>query len=210
MAFRRGTIYGGAQNTVLQTPISLRPRSRPASWGRRQPTKGWRLPSVDARSLKPKGSLTVWGRARRLLWSWWPWAVISIWALIDDNWGWAIGAGAMGLLSYLTAPAALPPRYGSVARVRYRVRRVSRHVAGASSAPFVSGNTVELLNNGDAFYPRMLDAIAARTGLDHDRGVHLLGGRNRNAVRAVAGRAGQGRRHRQDPARCDRFGEHRR
>jgi cardiolipin synthase len=147
-------------DAVLQTAGSLRPRSRPASWGKRQPTKGWRLPSVDARSLKPKGSLTVWGRARRLLWSWWPWAVISIWALTEDNWGWAIGAGMMGLLAYLTAPAALPPRYGLSHEFEIESEEFLNTVAGASSTPFISGNIVEPLNNGDAFYPRMLDAIA--------------------------------------------------
>ena len=175
---------------MLQTAGSLRPRSRPASWGRRQPTKGWRLPSVDARSLKPKGSLTVWGRARRLLWSWWPWAVISIWALIDDKWGWAIGAGTMGLLAYLTAPAALPPRYGLSHEFDIESEEFLNTVAGASSTPFVSGNTVEPLNNGDEFYPAMLhDDRAGAERLDHDRGVHLLGGRHRPAVRARARRS---------------------
>ena len=142
------------QNAVLQTADNLRPRSRPVSWRRRQPTKGWRLPSVDARSRKPKGSLTVWGHARRLLWSWWPWAVISIWALTEANWGWAIGAGVMGLLTYLTAPAALPPRYGLSHEFGIESEEFLNTVAGASSTPFVSGNIVEPLNNGDAFYPR--------------------------------------------------------
>src|SRR5262245_56617131 len=97
---------------VLQTAHSLRPRSRPVSWARRQPTRGWRLPSPDPRSLKPKGTLSLAARARRLLWSWWPWAVVSLWALTTDRWGWAISTGTIGLLAYLTTPAALPPRYG--------------------------------------------------------------------------------------------------
>ena len=35
-------------------------------------------------------------------------------------------------------------------------------VAGASGSPFLEGNRLELLNNGDAFYPPMLAAIKER------------------------------------------------
>ena len=144
---------------VLQTADPLRPRSRPVSWARRQPTRGWRLPSVDARARKPKGALTVGARLRRLLWSWWPWAIVSIWALLYDEWTWAIGTGVMALIAYLTAPAALPPRYGLSHQFDIESDEFLDTIAGASSAPFVAGNSVELLNNGDAFYPRMLEAI---------------------------------------------------
>ena len=33
-------------------------------------------------------------------------------------------------------------------------------MAGATGVPFLPGNRVDILNNGDAFYPAMLDAIA--------------------------------------------------
>ena len=144
---------------VLQTADPLRPRSRPVSWARRQPTRGWRLPSIDARARKPKGALTVGARLRRLLWSWWPWAIVSIWALLYDEWTWAIGTGAMALIAYLTTPAALPPRYGLSHQFDIESDEFLDTIAGASGAPFVAGNSVELLNNGDAFYPRMLEAI---------------------------------------------------
>jgi cardiolipin synthase A/B len=103
----------------------------------------------------------VGARVRRLLWSWWPYALISIWALIYDRWGWAISTGVMGLLAYFTAPAALPPRYGLSHEFDIESDEFLYTIAGASSAPFVPGNSVEFLNNGDAFYPRMLDAVAA-------------------------------------------------
>src|SRR6187431_1369750 len=125
---------------VLQTADPLRPRSRPVSWARRQPTRGWRLTSVDARARKPKGALTVGARLRRLLWSWWPWAIVSIWALLYDEWTWAIGTGVMALIAYLTAPAALPPRYGLSHQFDIESDEFLDTIAGASSAPFVAGN----------------------------------------------------------------------
>jgi cardiolipin synthase len=103
--------------------------------------------------------LTFWTRARRLLWSWWPWAVVSIWAIGDARWGWAIGSGAMSLVSYLIAPAAAPPRFGLDHEFSIDSSEFAGTVAGASGSPFLAGNRVELLNNGDAFYPSMLAAI---------------------------------------------------
>ena len=109
----------------------------------------------------PKGVLTFWTRGRRLLWSWWPWAIVSIWAIGDARWGWAIGTAAMSMVSYLIAPAAAPPRYGLDHEFSVDSPEFVGTLAGASGSPFFKGNTVELLNNGDAFYPRMLEAIAA-------------------------------------------------
>ncbi len=126
----------------VRRPRLQRPRSRPRAW-RKPPTRGWHHPVRDARSRTPKGLLTFWTRARRLLWSWWPWAVVTIWAIGDARWGWAIGAGAMGLVSYLIAP--------------HRRRRLDMDsttssavdspefvhtVAGATGSPFLDGNTL--------------------------------------------------------------------
>jgi cardiolipin synthase A/B len=105
--------------------------------------------------------LTFWTRARRLLWSWWPWAFVSMWAIGDARWGWAIGAGTMALVSYLIAPSAAPPRFGLDHEFAIDSDQFRGTVAGASGGPFLDGNNLELLNNGDAFYPRMLDAIKA-------------------------------------------------
>jgi phosphatidylserine/phosphatidylglycerophosphate/cardiolipin synthase-like enzyme len=85
--------------------------------------------------------------------------MISIWAIADTRWGWAVGAGAMSLVSYLIAPAAPPPRYGLDHEFPVDSSEFLATVAGASGAPFIPGNRVELLNNGDAFYPRMLAAV---------------------------------------------------
>ena len=56
----------------------------------------------------------------------------------------------------------------------------------------------------------MLEAVARRPALDHDRGVHLLARRDRAGVRQRDRRAGQGRRAGEAAARRRRLGDHRR
>src|SRR5687768_8855717 len=136
-----------------------RPRSRPRSWKLRRTRRGYRRPTVAPRSRLPKGVLTFWTRARRLLWSWWPWAIASIWAIRYDEWVWAVATGSMSLISYLIAPPAPPPRFGLDHEFSTESPEFLATVAGASGSPFLEGNTLEMLNNGDAFYPPMLDAI---------------------------------------------------
>ncbi|HZI81481.1 MAG TPA: phospholipase D-like domain-containing protein [Vicinamibacterales bacterium] len=84
---------------------------------------------------------------------------MSVWAIGNAEWSWAIGAGAMALVSYLTAPPAPPPRFGLDHEFSIDSPEFVGTVAGASGSPFLEGNTLELLNNGDAFYPSMLAAI---------------------------------------------------
>lgn len=73
----------------------------------------------------------------RLLWSWWPWALISVWGIVDGRWGWAIGAAAMVVVSYL-APAAAPPRFGLDHEFSIDPPEFATTVAGASGSPFFS------------------------------------------------------------------------
>ena len=103
--------------------------------------------------------LRFWTRARRLLWSWWPWTGAFLYAMVQDKWGWAIGMGAMGLVSYLIAPSEFPPRFGLDHEFSVKDPEFLPTVAGATGVPFAPGNRLDILNNGDAFYPAMLAAI---------------------------------------------------
>jgi cardiolipin synthase len=119
--------------------------------------------------------------------------MVSIWAIGDARWGWAIGAGAMSLVSYLIAPAAPPPRYGLDHEFSIDSSQFPATVAGASGAPFVSGNRVELLNNGDAFYPRMLAAIErASTSITIEAYIYWAGEIGQQFATALADRARAG------------------
>ncbi len=140
----------------------------------------------------PKASRPFWARARRLFWSWWVWALLcSCGRMVHDAWGWAAGTGAMALVSYLITPSEFPPRYGLDHEFVGRRRGVPADDGRARPAcRFVPGNRIDILNNGDEFYPAMLEAIERRRAVDHHRGLHLLGGRHRPRVRRGAGGEG--------------------
>lgn len=143
---------------------SPRPRSRPYKRARRGRRRGWRHPTTAPRSRVPKGILTLGTRGRRLFWSWWPWALVSVWGIAEGQWGWAIGAGAMASVSHLITPAEEPPRYGLDHEFSVDSTEFVATVAGASGSPFLPGNKIEMLNNGDEFYPPMLAAIQEAQG----------------------------------------------
>ena len=141
----------------------------------------------------PKGVLTFWARARRFLWSWWPWSLVSVWAIGDNRWGWAIATGAMALVSYLIRMPAEPPRFGLDHEFAIDSPEFLDTVAGASGSPFLAGNTLDLLNNGDAFYPRMLDAIRqAETSITIEAYIYWAGEIGREFAEALAERARAG------------------
>lgn len=170
-----------------------KPRSRPRRSRGRRTRASWRHKAADPLSRAPKGVLTFWTRARRLLWSWWPWAIVSIWGIGQAKWGWAFGAGAMAVVSYLIAPPSAPPRYGLDHEFSIDSPEFVGTVAGASGSPFLPGNSLELLNNGDAFYPRMLDAIrGAQASITIEAYIYWDGDIGRVFAEALAERAQAG------------------
>jgi cardiolipin synthase A/B len=143
--------------------VAERPRSKPARWGRRVPRE-WRYKlAPDSARKRPKGLPSLWTRIVRLLWAWWPWAAASVWATATDHWGWAIGTGIAAVVCYLATPTEFPPRYGLDHQFDVDSKAFLATIAGATGVPFAEGNRLDLLNNGDEFYPAMLDAIAKAT-----------------------------------------------
>lgn len=89
---------------------------------------------------------------------------------------WALGTGGIAWVSHLLAPRDLPPRFGLDHEFAVGSDDFLNTVAGASGARFVEGNTVELLNNGAAFFPRMLQAIAdARVSITMEAYIYWRG-----------------------------------
>jgi cardiolipin synthase len=182
-------VVPGSGRAVHRRRASSRPRLRSAL----RRGRGWRLPIADSRHQKPKGMLTFWTRARRLLWSWWPWSLLSVWLMSRLEW-WALGSALMGLFSYLIAPVAAAPRYGLDHEFSVDSEEFVQTVAGASGSPFMPGNRISLLNNGDAFYPAMLDAIAeAEASITVEAYIYWAGQIGRTFAQALARQARAGR-----------------
>ncbi|MEO8678119.1 MAG: phospholipase D-like domain-containing protein [Vicinamibacterales bacterium] len=135
----------------------LAPKSRPSAWRYRRHKPGWRR--VDPRTRPPKGMVGFWAQARHLLWSWGLWVAISGLIVAEGPRLLLLLTIPLALITHLAKPAAEPPKYGLDHEFSVDSPEFLDTIAGSSGVPFLGGNTVELLNNGDAFYPRMLEAI---------------------------------------------------
>lgn len=116
-------------------------------------------PAPDPHLTKPKGLATVWTRIRRLLWSWWPWALATVFLIDAREWWWALAAAAWSGVCSLSTPIEYPPHYGLDHHLTVGSEEFLDTMAGTAGVPFSDGNTLTLLNNGDRFYPAMLTAI---------------------------------------------------
>ncbi|HEX5473508.1 MAG TPA: phospholipase D-like domain-containing protein [Vicinamibacterales bacterium] len=142
---------------------------------------------------RPKGALPFWARVRRLFWAWWPWTIACIWALVVDKWGWAIGTGTMAFVSYVISPEETPPRYGLDHEFAVDDADFVASMAGATGVPFAPGNRLDILNNGDAFYPAMLDAIAAaESSITIEAYIYWAGEIGQEFAEALAAKAAAG------------------
>ena len=147
----------------------------------------------DPLTRKPKGVTTFWGRARRLFWSWWVWALLYLWATATDRWSWAAGAGAMAFISYLITPSEYPPRYGLDHELSVDDAEFLPTMAGATGVPFRPGNRIDVLNNGDAFYPAMLEAVnGAEESITIEAYIYWAGDVGRQFAEALAAKAASG------------------
>jgi cardiolipin synthase len=96
---------------------------------------------------------------RRALWSWRLWALFFVASLIADRWGWAAATGLIAVFTYMLAPAERAPVYGLDHEMGVNSEGFLNSLVGLTGTPFLDGNLVTILNNGDEFYPAMFDAI---------------------------------------------------
>ena len=96
-----------------------------------------------------------------MLFAWWLWAAPAIWAAATDRWFLAGIAAVLAVVVHLATPQERPPIYGLDHRMPVGSESFIDSIEGATGTPFVGGNRIGVLNNGDEFYPAMLDAIRA-------------------------------------------------
>ena len=133
-----------------------RPRSHPQPWHVRPHRRRASYHRAERRAL---GLATTWTRIRRLLWSWWPWALLCIYFIDQREWWWALGIGSWAGVCSLSTPVEFPPHYGLDHGLEVGTPEFIETMAGAAGVPFLKGNRMQVLNNGDQFYPAMLHAI---------------------------------------------------
>lgn len=149
--------------------------------------------ALDPRYQQPKGRATLWTRARRLLWSWWPWFLVSVATAYHNQWGWAFSTGAMAFVSYLVTPIETPPKYGLEHEFAVDSDEFLTTITGASGVPILPGNRLDVLLNGDEFYPVMLEEIhRARTSITIEAYIYWAGGIGHRFAEALAAKAHEG------------------
>ena len=163
-------------------------------WHNRRVAKRWRYRlAPDPRTRPARGLPRLWMRIRRVVWSWWPWSIAFLVAMVYDRWYWAIGTGLMAIVSYLIAPKEESPKYGLDHAFAIADEEFLPTMAGATGKMFEAGNRIELLNNGDRFYPAMLDAIAgAAVSINIEAYIYWEGSIGKKFATALCERAQSG------------------
>ena len=167
---------------------------RMARRARRVPRRWRRGVSLQhPKDQSPKATPPVWLRIRRVLFAWWIWALLTVVALVFDEWWWAVGAGALAVVCFVLTPAERAPRYGLDHAFGVDDPEFLPTMSGATGVVAAPGNRIELLNNGREFYPAMLAAIReAEASITIEGYIYWAGeiGRTFGTALAERGRAG--------------------
>jgi cardiolipin synthase A/B len=174
-------------------PAQLQTTSRPRRWGRGIPRKWVRRLEPKISERRRKGAISPWTRIRRLIVAWWPWAILCVWSLVTDRWFWGFTSGVAALIAYLMTPEEFPPVYGLDHEFGIESDEFLHTVSGATGMVFAAGNKIALLNNGDEFYPAMLEEIErAEASVTIEAYIYWAGDIGRRFARALARRARAG------------------
>jgi cardiolipin synthase A/B len=116
---------------------------------------------LSPRRPKPKrlGRLERWDRIRRVIRAWWIWLAVAIAAHLAGHWVLTVIAGAWAFFFYQTTPESHPAVYALETDIDVESPEFPITMAGMTGMPLVPGNQVALFNDGDEFFPAMLDAV---------------------------------------------------
>ena len=137
--------------------------------------------------------LETWDRYRYLIRAWWLWAILAF-ALWESGAPWAaLPVAFAAYIFFLSQPRFHPAEYGLEYDFPASSTTFDATLAGLTGTPFVPGNHVTLLNNGDEFYPVMLEAIeSARVSITMERYIFWDGQVARRFAEALAEKARAG------------------
>ena len=132
-------------------------------------------------------------RLRRLLWEWWAWAIAAGVAAYFDEKGAFWTFISLMVIAVLFAPPEHSPTYGLDHEFEIESEEFLSTIAGAADTPFSLGNRIDILNNGDEFYPRMLeDVLLAERSITMEAYIYWAGDVGRRFADALAAKAREG------------------
>ena len=140
-----------------------------ASASKPKESRRWLKPRVPKEQLfrlapartKPArlGAVNPLDRTRMIIRSWWAWFLAAV--VMERFVGTISGlvAGAVSFVLYHTSADSHPAVYPLDPDFDTDSVEFGATMAGATGMPLVDGNRVQIYNNGDQFYPGMLDAV---------------------------------------------------
>ena len=150
-------------------------------------------PSQLTATSRRKGRLSFWGYCRRLLWAWWFWTLVAATAAYTSHWETALYTLVAAIITYLVTPPTVSPTYGLDSTTPLKSDEFLATMTGATGVPFIGGNRITVLNNGDEFYPAMLEAIRqARRSITVEAYIYWAGNIGEQFADAIAERARAG------------------
>ena len=166
-------------------------------------SRRWLKPRVPREQLyrlaptrtKPKryGAVDFPDRIRRVLRAWWAWLAVAIALQWTGHWAFAIALGAVAFFQYHTSSETHPAVFPLEADLDVDSKEFQNTIEGVTGMPFVPGNRVTIYNNGDEFYPAMLDALeAAERSITMEQYIYWDGEVGRRFAEAFAEKARQG------------------
>jgi cardiolipin synthase len=142
---------------------------------------------------KRLGTLLPSDYARTLIRAWWLWLALAILGAATGWWILAVPAGALSFVFYHTAPRSHPGVYAIEPDFDTNSDEFRTTMVGMTGTPLVAGNRVDLYNNGDEYYPAMLEAIeAAQHSITMEQYIFWDGEIGRRFAEAFAERASRG------------------
>jgi cardiolipin synthase len=163
-------------------------------WLKRRPPRRqlYRLAPQRPRP-KPFGSVEFADRVRGLLRAWIAWLAAAGALLYYGLWPMALVAAVMAILLFNAGTATHPAMYPLDVDLDVDSAELQATMEGVTGMPFVPGNRVVVYNNGDEFYPAMLEAIeSASQSVTMEQYIYWDGAVGRRFAEAFAERARAG------------------
>ncbi|HXG66877.1 MAG TPA: cardiolipin synthase [Blastocatellia bacterium] len=134
-----------------------------------------------------------WGRLRHFVWSWWLRALVLAAKATWKRWLAIIGLALFAFLLILLIPVEEEPEYGLDHEFAIESDEFLPSMTGATDTPFLPGNRIDVLNNGDQFYPAMLAAIEqAQQSITIEAYIYWAGDIGRRFAETLAAKARAG------------------
>ena len=124
-----------------------------------------RVPKEQIHRLVPRqraqalSTVDHWEIVRRGIRAWWIWLALALVLYQAGFWYLAVVAGAISFVFYHTSASSHPALYALEPHFDTASAEFRNTIAGMTGMPLTDGNRVEIYNNGDEFYPAMLEAI---------------------------------------------------